>query len=100
MSLTVHHLQNSQSERIPWLCEELNIPYDLKLYQRSPLLCPDDLASLSAMQAAPVITDTTVVSVDTEPNRMSQLLILSLIGTSRHPCRIPGDNRIHHPSPR
>ena len=32
--LTVHHLGKSQSERIVWLCEELEIPYDLKCYAR------------------------------------------------------------------
>jgi glutathione S-transferase len=42
-SLIVHHLQNGQGERIPWLLEELNIPYDLRLYQRAPLLSPPEL---------------------------------------------------------
>jgi glutathione S-transferase len=55
--LTVHHLQNSQSERIPWLCEELGIPYELKLYQRSPILAPASLKALTPMGASPVITD-------------------------------------------
>ena len=36
--LTVHHLGKSQSERIVWLCEELDIPYELKCYARAPLL--------------------------------------------------------------
>ncbi|KAE9403331.1 putative glutathione S-transferase [Gymnopus androsaceus JB14] len=57
--LTVHHLQNSQSERIPWLCEELEIPYNLKLYhwQQDPLIAPASLRALTPMQASPVITD-------------------------------------------
>jgi glutathione S-transferase len=58
MPLTVHHLQVSQSERIPWLCEELSIPYTLKTYKRSPLLAPPELKSLTPMGAAPVIQDT------------------------------------------
>ena len=33
--LTVHHLGKSQSERIVWLCEELEIPYELKRYARA-----------------------------------------------------------------
>ncbi|RFN45496.1 glutathione s-transferase [Fusarium flagelliforme] len=57
MGLTVHHLQVSQSERIPWLCEELNIPHDLKLYKRSPLLAPPEFKALHPMGAAPVIQD-------------------------------------------
>ncbi|KAM3068902.1 hypothetical protein ACMFMG_004076 [Clarireedia jacksonii] len=55
--LTVHHLQDSQSERIPWLCEELNIDYELKLYQRDPIIAPVSYKSLTSMGAAPVITD-------------------------------------------
>ncbi|KAF4339114.1 glutathione S-transferase [Fusarium beomiforme] len=57
MPLTVHHLQVSQSERLPWLCEELGIEYTLKQYKRSPLLAPPDFKALHPMGAAPVITD-------------------------------------------
>jgi len=57
MVLTVHHLQRSQSERIVWLCEELQIPYELKLYQRSPLLSPPELKAISPIGAAPLIDD-------------------------------------------
>ncbi|KAF4963111.1 hypothetical protein FSARC_8824 [Fusarium sarcochroum] len=57
MPLTVHHLQVSQSERIPWLCEELGVEYELKLYQRSPLLAPPEYKALHPMGAAPVIQD-------------------------------------------
>ncbi|KAI9745849.1 MAG: hypothetical protein M1818_000530 [Claussenomyces sp. TS43310] len=55
--LTVHHLQISQSERIPWLCEELNIPYELKLYKRDPLLAPPSFKALTSIGSAPVIND-------------------------------------------
>ena len=55
--LTVHHLGKSQSERIVWLCEELGIPYDLKLYARAPLLAPADYKALHPVGTAPVITD-------------------------------------------
>jgi glutathione S-transferase len=58
MPLTVHHLRVSQSERIPWLCEELEIPYELVTYTRSPLLAPPELKALHPMGAAPVIQDT------------------------------------------
>ena len=42
--LTVHHLGKSQSERIVWLCEELEIPYQLKCYTRDSvtMLAPPD----------------------------------------------------------
>ena len=63
MTLTVHHLGVSQSERIVWLCEELGIPYDLKIYDRDALtrMAPADYKALHPMGIAPVITDGDVV---------------------------------------
>ena len=57
--LTVHHLGKSQSERIVWLCEELDIPYELKRYARDPvtILAPADYKTLHPIGAAPVITE-------------------------------------------
>jgi glutathione S-transferase len=57
--LTVHHLGMSQSERIVWLCEELELDYTLKRYERRAdnRLAPDDYKALSPMGVAPVITD-------------------------------------------
>ncbi|WFU28094.1 glutathione S-transferase [Bradyrhizobium sp. CB1717] len=57
--LTVHHLGKSQSERIVWLCEELEIPYALKHYTRDPvtMLAPPDYKALHPIGTAPVITD-------------------------------------------
>ena len=56
--LTVHHLGISQSERIVWLCEELEIPYRLLLYKRDPVttLSPSYRA-LYPFGTSPVITD-------------------------------------------
>ena len=58
-ALTVHHLGVSQSERIVWLCEELEIPYTLKIYDRDPVtrLAPEAYKALHPMGMAPVITD-------------------------------------------
>ena len=57
--LTVHHLGISQSERIVWLCEELEIEYELKRYERRSdnRLAPDDFKALHPMGTAPIITD-------------------------------------------
>jgi len=57
--LTVHHLGISQSERIVWLCEELELDYMLKRYERRAdnRLAPDDYKALHPMGIAPVITD-------------------------------------------
>lgn len=57
MSLTIHHLQNSQSERLPWLCEELKIPYALTLHQRDPIFSPQSIKDLNPLGQAPVIQD-------------------------------------------
>jgi len=56
--LTVHHLGISQSERIVWLCEELEIPYDFIRYERtSNNLTPPAYRALHPSGTAPVITD-------------------------------------------
>ena len=34
--LTLHHLNDSRSQRVLWLLEELAVPYDIKRYQRNP----------------------------------------------------------------
>ena len=57
MVLTVHHLRRSQSERIVWLCEELHLDYELKGYDRAPMLAPAEVKSLHPQGYAPVITD-------------------------------------------
>ena len=59
--LTVHHLGRSQSERIVWLCEELGLDYELKRYERAPLLAPPEYKALHPIGTAPVITDADVV---------------------------------------
>ena len=55
--LIVHHLGSSQSDRIVWLCEELGLDYELKLYERAPLLSPKEYTELHPLGAAPVIQD-------------------------------------------
>ncbi|KAF4554380.1 Glutathione S-transferase-like protein 2 [Elsinoe fawcettii] len=57
MTLTVHHLQVSQSDRIVWLCEELQIPYKLVLHQRDPVFSPQSIKDLHPIGAAPIIQD-------------------------------------------
>jgi glutathione S-transferase len=61
--LTVHHLGVSQSERIVWLCEELEVPYRLVRYDRDPVtrLAPAEYKALHPMGTAPVITDDDLV---------------------------------------
>jgi len=58
--LILHHLGISQSERIVWLLEELELPYKLVLHTRSPILSPDSLKSQpgNALGRAPFFEDT------------------------------------------
>lgn len=56
--LTLHHLENSRSQRIVWLLEELGAPYELKRYQRTPAgLAPAELEAIHPLGKSPVITD-------------------------------------------
>ena len=57
--ITVHHLNNSRSQRIVWLLEELGLDYEIKRYQRDPetMLAPASLRAVHPLGKSPVITD-------------------------------------------
>jgi len=57
--LTVHHLNNSRSQRILWLLEELELDYELKCYQRDTdtNLAPPELEAIHPLGKSPVLTD-------------------------------------------
>ncbi len=57
--LTVHHLNNSRSQRVLWLLEELGCEYQVVRYQRDPdtLLAPPELRRVHPLGKSPVITD-------------------------------------------
>lgn len=57
--IVVHHLNNSRSQRVLWLLEELGVPYQLRRYQRDPqtLLAPPELRKVHPLGKSPVITD-------------------------------------------
>ncbi|MCX8958773.1 glutathione S-transferase family protein [Erwinia psidii] len=56
--ITVHHLNNSRSQRILWMLEELELPYQIKQYQReSSMLAPESLKKVHPLGKSPVITD-------------------------------------------
>ena len=65
--LTVHHLNNSRSQRVLWLLEELGVPYDIKYYQRDPqtMRAPPELAAVHPLGRSPVVTDGDVVVAET-----------------------------------
>jgi glutathione S-transferase len=57
--ITVHHLNNSRSQRILWLLEELGLPYEVKRYERDPktMLAPASLRAIHPLGKSPVVTD-------------------------------------------
>ena len=57
--ITVHHLENSRSQRVLWLLEELGLPYEVKRYARDPqtMLAPPELQRVHPLGKSPVITD-------------------------------------------
>jgi glutathione S-transferase len=65
--ITVHHLNNSRSQRVLWLLEELGLPYDIQHYQRNATtnLAPPELMQVHPLGKSPVITDGDVTMAET-----------------------------------
>ncbi len=57
--LVVHHLNQSRSQRVLWLLEELGVKYEVRRYQRDPqtMLAPPELRQVHPLGKSPVITD-------------------------------------------
>jgi glutathione S-transferase len=57
--IVLHHLENSRSQRILWLLEELGVPYEIRRYPRDPKtsLAPPELLEVHPLGKSPVITD-------------------------------------------
>ena len=57
--IVVHHLENSRSQRVLWLLEELGLPYEVKRYERDrqTMLAPPELRAVHPLGKSPVITD-------------------------------------------
>src|SRR6478672_6086460 len=57
--IVVHHLNNSRSQRVLWLLEELGLPYEVKRYERDAktMLAPASLRKIHPLGKSPVITD-------------------------------------------
>ena len=57
--IKIHHLENSRSQRVLWLLEELEFPYEVILYKRDPktMLAPPALKQVHPLGKSPVIED-------------------------------------------
>ena len=60
MTVIVHHLENSRSQRVLWMLEELGLPYEIKRYERDrkTMLAPPELKRVHPLGKSPVIEDT------------------------------------------
>ncbi len=65
--ITVHHLENSRSQRVLWLLEELGVPYEVKRYERDKKtnLAPKQLLKVHPLGKSPVIEDNGSVIAET-----------------------------------
>ena len=65
--IIVHHLNNSRSQRVLWLLEELGLPYEIKHYARNlqTMLAPPELAQVHPLGKSPVIEDAGEVVAET-----------------------------------
>lgn len=57
--ITLHHLNNSRSQRVLWMLEELDVPYEIEYYERDPktMQAPESLKKVHPLGKSPVITD-------------------------------------------
>ena len=67
MTIIVHHLNNSRSQRVLWMLEELGLPYEVKRYERNKatMLAPPELREVHPLGKSPVIEDGGIVVAET-----------------------------------
>ncbi|MFA5965428.1 MAG: glutathione S-transferase [Sphingomonas sp.] len=77
MTITVHHLENSRSQRVLWLLEELGLPYEIKRYERdkSTMLAPPELKRVHPLGKSPVIEDSDDGRVIAETGAIVEYLV-------------------------
>ena len=67
MTITVHHLENSRSQRVLWLLEELQLPYGVRRYERNraTMLAPPELKAVHPLGKSPMISHEGRVLIET-----------------------------------
>jgi glutathione S-transferase len=65
--IRVHHLNNSRSQRVLWLLEELELPYEIVRYQRDAktMLAPESLKRIHPLGKSPVIEEDSRILAET-----------------------------------
>lgn len=76
MTIIVHHLENSRSQRILWMLEELGLPYEVKRYERNKatMLAPPELKRIHPLGKSPVIEDTETGKIVAETGNIVEYL--------------------------
>lgn len=77
MTLIVHHLENSRSQRILWMLEELGLSYEIKRYERNKqtMLAPPELKRIHPLGKSPVLEDTELGDVIVETGAIVDYLV-------------------------
>ncbi|GHB07532.1 glutathione S-transferase family protein [Salinicola rhizosphaerae] len=85
--IVVHHLENSRSQRIVWLLEELGVAYEIRTYRRDPrtMLAPPELKAVHPLGKSPVITDGEITIAE------SGAIIEYLTARFPEPALVPAD---------
>lgn len=75
--IIVHHLENSRSQRVLWMLEELGLPYQVKRYERNKttMLAPPELKQVHPLGKSPVIEDTDGGNVIAETGAIVEYLV-------------------------
>lgn len=64
--ITIYHLEQSRSERMIWLMEELKLPYELQRFPRDPItmMAPQEYRALHPIGKSPIIRDGSTVLIE------------------------------------
>jgi glutathione S-transferase len=75
--IIVHHLENSRSQRILWMLEELGLPYEVKRYERNKatMLAPPELKRIHPLGKSPVIEDMETGKIVAETGAIVEYLV-------------------------
>ena len=77
VTIIIHHLENSRSQRVIWLLEEVGLPYEIRHYARNKktMLAPPELRAVHPLGKSPVIEDTDTGSVVAETGAIVEYLV-------------------------
>ncbi|HYC66821.1 glutathione S-transferase [Brevundimonas sp.] len=91
--ITVHHLNDSRSQRVLWLLEELGAAYEVKRYQRDPqtMLAPPELTTIHPLGKSPVVDDGDVRVAET--GAIVEYLLDAHGGSALRPARGTAEGR-------